>query len=330
MRIRSAVLAAVVGVLALAGVLHGAAGPPSIRPLEPRPAGVRAEAEVRKDVPYASASPVQTLHLSLPHRYGVAVPLVVVVHGGGWFEGDKGDVLGIVQSLNAAGYATAAVGYRLSGEAPFPAAVVDVATAVRWVRAHASTYGVDASRIALMGLSAGGHLASMVAVTGGETDVLGDDAAPFASGVADDVARRSAAVQAVVSWYGPSDFAAMDAQAAVSACRGEPDVHGGADSPESRWLGVPVATHPERAAAAAPATYLDGAGDLPPFHLAHGDRDCTVPRAQSDGLAAALRDAGASVSLTVLPDGEHATDAFTEEQIGPSIDFLDGVLGAAP
>src|SRR5687767_4110747 len=86
-------------------------------------------------------------------------PAVLLVHGGSWRQGDRSQLKGYGILLGRAGYVCVAPEYRLLGEAPWPAAIEDVKAAIRWVRASASSLGVDASRIAVEGNSAGAHLA---------------------------------------------------------------------------------------------------------------------------------------------------------------------------
>ena len=281
--------------------------------------GVVADAEVIKQLAYASASGRQVLHLSLPVRTGSRVPVVVLVHGGGFETGGKGDVRFLVEVLNAAGYATAAIDYRLSGEALFPAAVQDVKAAIRLVRSIAPVHGIDPDQIAVWGLSAGGHLAAMAGVSGDQRTVLDGESSSDSS--------ASSSVQAVVAWYAPTDFAAMDRQAIdPGGCPGVPDLHDPADSPESRWLGGALDDVPEVVRSATPAQYLDAASVVPPFYLAHGDRDCTVPYGQTLEFADALRSAGADVSVDIVTGAGHAERPFDQAQIEPSISFLDRVF----
>ena len=285
--------------------------------------GVVAESEVFNELPYAAVSPSQVLHLSLPDQTGDAVPAVVLVHGGGFSEGSRGDVRFLVEALNARGYATAAIDYRLSGEALFPAAVQDVTSAIRWVRANAAAHGIDPDRIAVWGLSAGGNLAAMAAVTADRGTLADPDDRPADSGDP----PVTGAVQAVVAWYAPMDFGTIDAQGVdPGGCPDRPGLHDPADSVESRYLGAALPAAPELVRASAPATYLHGVEGLPPFYLAHGDRDCIVPFAQTLEFADAVRAAGGQVSVDIVAGAGHATAEINRAQVQPSIDFLDDVL----
>ncbi len=162
-----------------------------------------------KDVVYANASSTQKLDIYLPSGNG-PFPVVVNIHGGGFKLGDKtmGDaVLG--QTLLNSGYAIASIDYRLSGEAKFPAAVLDAKAAVRFLRANATKYKLNPDKIVAFGASAGGNIASMLGTSG---DIAEFDDASLGNA---DVSSR---VQAVINWFGPNDFGQMDAQAKAQGC----------------------------------------------------------------------------------------------------------------
>ncbi|MEX2261351.1 MAG: alpha/beta hydrolase [Bryobacteraceae bacterium] len=132
-----------------------------------------------------------------PENRGARLPVVVWVHGGGWRAGskDKPRCLSLVRE----GYAIVAINYRLSGEATFPSQIYDVKAAIRWVRANAKQYGFDPERIAVFGASAGGHLAALAGTSGGVKELEGSLGN----------AEESSRVQAVVDWFGPTDFLQM-------------------------------------------------------------------------------------------------------------------------
>lgn len=283
-------------------------------------AGVeRAETETETGIAYADASPSETLDLYLPESDGTeAVPVVVLLHPGAFQSGDSSMEAGYAQALVDQGIAAAAVNYRLSGEATFPAGAQDVKAAVRWLRANAATYGLDPDNIGAWGQSAGGWFANMLGATGDQATVFDDDTL----GNAD----QSSAVQAVVSWFGPTDFATMDEQAAETNCpAGQAQVHGTADSPESLWLGEAVDSSPA-AEQTDISSYVADAEVLPAWYLAHGDSDCLVPGGQSAELNDALEAAGATVTYNVLEGAGHMDPAFDSTQLTPTVDFLEQAL----
>lgn len=277
-------------------------------------------ATVETGIPYADASPSQTLDLYLPADTSTPVPLVVLIHGGAFAMGDSGMEAGKAQTLVEQGYAVASLNYRLSGEALFPAGAQDVKAAVRFLRANADTYGIDPDRFAAWGSSAGGWLANMLGVTGDQSTVFDDPALGNA-----DV---SSAVQAVVSWFGPTNFATMDTQAAeVTACAGSAQVHDAATSPESAWLGSALPDVPDVTAQTDLASYLETATVVPPFYFAHGDADCNVPLGQSEELAEALVASGVTETVSVVAGAGHADPLIDEQETVPSIAFIDESLG---
>ena len=100
-------------------------------------------------------------------------PAVLFIHGGGWRSGDRSQHVPMAQQLAAKGYVTATAEYRLSTEAPYPAAVHDLKAAIRWLRANARQYPIDTTRIAVWGFSAGGQLAALVGTTNGYAPLEG-------------------------------------------------------------------------------------------------------------------------------------------------------------
>jgi acetyl esterase/lipase len=187
----------------------------------------------------------------------------------------------------------AAIDYRLSGEARFPAPLEDVLAAVDWVRDNALPYGLDAGRVFLWGDSAGGHLALLAALTG-------------------------TAVQAVVAWFPVTDLPGMPSD--LLDVGGVPDL--GPDSREARLLGAPVSAVPDLARQASPLSHAHVSA--PPVLLLHGTADDLVPAAQSVRLASALRQAGAAVELELVPGATHFWKGASDVDaiIRRSIDFL--------
>ncbi len=162
-------------------------------------------------------------------------------------------------------YAVVSMNYRLSGEAIWPAQIHDCKAAVRWIRANASTYAFNPGMIAAWGGSAGGHLSAMTGTSGGieslEDLSLGNP-------------EQSSRIQAVVNWFGPTDFLRMDEHLEASGVP-DPMVHSVEDSPESRLLGKNLEDGPGLVRSANPETYISG--DDPPFLIQHGMKDRLVP-----------------------------------------------------
>lgn len=234
----------------------------------------------------------QMLDLYLPEA-GENLPLIIYLHGGAWLGGSKNQTpaIGFVEE----GYAAASVEYRFSQHAIFPAQIEDVKTAVRWLRANADEYGIDAERFGVWGHSAGAHLAILLGVTDGVTE--------FEVGENLDV---SSAVQVVIDNYGPTDFALMDAHRLPDG-----QEHNPADSPESQLVGGALQENLDAVARANPITYVSE-GDAP-FLVVHGDSDPVVPHNQSVILVEALEDANVPVEFYTVAGGGHG--GFTDPRV---------------
>ena len=267
------------------------------------PAGVT----VHRDVAYVpNGHERQKLDLYLPAG-GEKRPLIIWIHGGAFRRGSKESPELPVDYL-AHGFALAAINYRLSQHAIFPAQLEDSKTAVRWLRAHADHFKLDSERFIAWGPSAGAYLSAMLGTTGHTTEFdVGEHLA------------MSSQVQAVVDYFGPTDFLQMDAQRVPDGM-----VHNTADSPESELIGGAIQDHPDKVAKASPITYITS--DAPPFLIVHGDSDLLVPYQQSPLLVAALQKAGVSVTFYTVVGGGHGgftdpqvallTQAFLAEQFG--------------
>jgi acetyl esterase/lipase len=194
--------------------------------------------------------------------------------------------------------------------------VHDVKAAIRWVRANATIYQFDPQKIAAWGGSAGGYLALMAGVTAGIVELedmsLGNP-------------QQAAHVQAVVDWFGPTDFLKMDEQLTASGLKPEPgEEHSGPDSPESRLLGRQITLVPELVRAANPESYIRPGA--PPFLIQHGTRDGTVPFQQSVSMAEKLtRVLGKEkVELSLLDGAGHGGSEFqTPENVRKVFNFLN-------
>ena len=159
----------------------------------------------------------------------------------------------------------AAIDYRLSGEARFPAPLDDVRTAIGWIGEHAADYGLDAGRVFLWGDSAGGHLALLAALTG---------AAVPGPGVPGPGVPRSV-VRGVVAWFPVTDLTGLPSD--VASAGGVPDP--GPESREALLLGVPASSVPDLAREASPVSHASAAA--PPVLLMHGAAGDLVPPAQT-------------------------------------------------
>lgn len=257
------------------------------------------------DIPYANQSSTQRLDIYLPNAGHGPFPVIVAIHGGAFLMGDKADA-----QLNAPltgvnlGYAVVSINYRLSGEAIFPAAVLDVQAAIRFLKSNAAKYQLDPERFAAWGGSAGGNLAAWVGAASRTEDTR---------------------IHAVVDWFGPIDFLAMDGQFRISGL-GRPN-HSAIHSPESLYLGYEIAKVPELVKEANPASYLHK--DVPPFFIQHGTKDPLVPTEQSVLFADEIRRIAGNerVILEIIEGAGHGGSRFEDpKNLGKVFAFLDKSL----
>lgn len=264
-------------------------------------ADVRAQQPDFSDLKWANVSTdaggTQPLRMNiwLANSRGERSPLLIWIHGGAWLAGTYDNPPPGLQMLLDNGYAVASVQYRLSGAAIFPAQIHDVKGAIRYLRARADEYHLDASRFAAWGSSAGGHLATLLGVSGGVAELEGKTGGNL---------DQSSTIQCVIDYFGPTDVINMNLD--ITNPPGGMN-HDPPASPESQLIGFdgpgqgtgvlranlanPSPPYPEKVALATavnPITHLDT--DDPPIFIAHGDQDTVVPHKQSQRLADALED----------------------------------------
>lgn len=250
-----------------------------INPLIPVPETI----QVEKDVQYGTGGDrALKLDLYQPRSLDRPVPGLVFIHGGAWSGGKRSDYRYYGIKFAERGYVFATITYRLSNEAPFPAAVEDAKCAVRWMRANAERLKVDPEKIAVVGGSAGGHLALMVGYTSDIASLEGTGGHP-------DVSSR---VQAVVDLYGPTDLTlpAVRTSGAVKRFLGGKDW---GQAPETYRLASPI---------------MHVTKDDPPTLILHGTIDQVVTVSQSDALAEKLKKTGVSYHFDRLEGWPHAMD----------------------
>lgn len=221
-------------------------------------------------------------------------PAVLYFPGGGFTSADHEKFLEMRYALARAGYVVAACEYRAVPN-KFPALLEDAKAAVRWMRAHASEFGVDADRIGLLGDSAGGYVVQMAGATNGEKNW---DVGDFK--------EVSSDVQAVVSIYGISDLTT------IGEGIGNENVHASAAVTEALLLngpafkdfaGASVNADPQKAKAASPIGHVDGTE--PPFLLMHGSGDKVVSPLQSKKMFEALQNKKVEAEYVLVRGAEH-------------------------
>jgi len=302
------------------GLAGCGAAPPDTGQFDQGPSAALSQAELSAepirfelDLPYGdSGDPRRRLDLYLPDEPASdALPVIVFLHGGGWMQGDKADGAGhLLPFVRDGAYAGVSAGYRLTGEAEWPAQIHDARTVIRWVRAHADEYGLDPGRIAVWGRDAGAHLALMVGVTGDTAALDGEDG-PYG--------EHSSHVSAVVNFFGVTDIPALVGQPS--------DVdRTGPNAPEARLIGGTVPDNEQRARAASPMSYISAAD--PPVLTLHGTADRTVPYDQAVRLDRKLNALGVDSYLISVTDAGHG--GFPAEADARVAWFLGNVLLGEP
>ena len=202
-----------------------------------------------RDLRYADGSTnAHVLDLYIPARPDHPLPVLLWIHGGGYNKGDKSPCPAALIAPD--GFIVAAINYRLSSESPFPAQIMDIKGAVRWLRAHASDYGIDSDRFGVWGGSSGGHLAALLGTSGGNSELEGDIGGNL---------NQSSRVQAVCDWYGPTDMSKIYEQVAPdNRFKQHPEL-----SPIAMLFGGMEKATPKMLQLANPIAYISK--DNPPF-----------------------------------------------------------------
>jgi acetyl esterase/lipase len=270
------------------------------------------QVEVRGDISFLASARTEKLDLYLPksRKAGEKSPAVLLIHGGGWKEGDKRQAREIEFGMTLAknGFVAASINYALRSDGKFPLNLQDCKNGVRYLRAHADELGIDPNRISVMGGSAGGHLALLVAYTGDQSNLAPSQPYP---GVSDKVLS-------VVDFYGVSNLATRkETDPSGKPLKIEP-----LDSTTQSIFG----STPQDWKKASPVTYVKR--DVPPTLILHGKKDTTVDSDQSQELADALKKAGANYEIIWLPNAPHSfsfqyavpkSKKPLEKDVGPAV-----------
>jgi len=270
------------------------------------------QVEVRGDISFLTSARTEKLDLYLPknRKAGEKSPAVLLIHGGGWKEGDKRQAREIEFGMTLAknGFVAASINYALRSDGKFPLNLQDCKNGVRYLRAHADELGIDPNRISVMGGSAGGHLALLVAYTADQPNLAPSQ--PY-HGVSDKVSS-------VVDFYGISNLATRK----ETDPNGKPLKIEPLDSTTQSIFG----STPQDWKKASPVTYVKR--DVPPTLILHGKKDTTVDSDQSQELADALKKAGATYEIIWLPNAPHSfsfqyavpkSKKPLEKDVGPAV-----------
>lgn len=273
----------------------------------------RAEVITEQDIVYGKGGDVDLkLDLARPKEGDGPFPGLILIHGGGWSAGKRQDFTSLARQAAERGYVAVTITYRLTepdpktkaGKVPFPAQIEDCKCAVRWLKANAEKYRVDANRIGVGGASAGGHLSLLVGLTDASSKLEGS------GGNAD----QSSRVNAVVNMFGPTEMVECwkvgpRARPAIQALIGTPE-------------GAPDAFK-----AASPVTYVTD--DDPPVLTLHGAADTLVPPSQAQVLDDAMRLSRAKHELLILEGQGHGFTGDSQKKAMETMwTFLDKHLKA--
>lgn len=292
------------------------------------------------DITYLERWGYRPLNLDLyrPRKATGRLPLVIYVHGGSFLQGSgrmptpafKNGMDGLLAMLAAHGYATAAVEYRLGGEALMPAGILDMKAAIRWLRANADKYNLDPNRFAVFGDSAGGGAAALLGTSCGAKE-FAENYPPSRGGP--DLSKYSDCVQASIDWFGIIDMAQLDSMWADTPEVKTPLYHNNADSTQSQVYGC-VLGHTcksELVQMYNPIKYIDPSDKGTAFMMVHGTGDVAVSWKQPQMFYDKLREAGITARLELLPGLGHyfmgATDQDVKKITSDMLEFLDQTIG---
>ena len=263
------------------------------RPDTSQPARLDLRYSVQRDRTYTPSGWPQPLFADVYIPEGAGpFPAVLVVHGGGWQSGDRAQVESIARRIARRGYVAVNITYRLVPGALFPAPVLDLQQALRWMQQNAATYRIDPDRIGAWGYSAGAHLAALVG----------------ALGPGDRLYAEGARIKAVVAGGTPADLRKFHGGTLVPNFLGE------------RWRESSTAFR--ESSPAAYVTPLD-----PPTFLYHGTWDLLVPLDQATDYKAALDQAGVPNELYLMRGLGHISAFLLDgEAVQRGADFLDRYL----
>jgi acetyl esterase/lipase len=253
------------------------------------------------NIPYANDTlKKHLLDIYLPHTGKNSYPLVVWIHGGAWMKNDKYADMGYMKNTLKGfidnGYAVASIDYRWSTTAVFPAQIQDCNQAVEFLYQNAAKYKLDRNRIALIGFSAGGHLANLLGLSNNNT--VKDF---YVNGK-----KSHFKIKLVLDFYGPTNFLTLNG-------------HNSKDPRESitLLLGGMADANPDKAKKASPVSYIDQ--NDPPFLIVQGEKDESVNPDQSISLSSKLNNAGVKNELIIVPDAPHYGIMFDTENIREKI-----------
>lgn len=263
------------------------------------------------------------LDIHLPTTGKAPFPIVICVYGSAWFSNNSKEATfhdGLGQRLLKAGFAVVSINHRSSRDAVFPAQIQDVKAAIRFIRANSNKFSLDSRFIGITGWSSGGHLSALTGTTNTTKQTTIGNLPIDIEGNLGQFTAASSQVNAVVDWYGPTDFLLMD------GC-GSALKHDDSKSPESTLIGGPIQENKDKVALANPVSYVSKSN--PPFLIIHGDKDLTVPRCESVRLYEALQQAGVRSEFITVSGGGHGPGVQIDTYYDKMIAFFQNELKMA-
>ncbi len=257
-----------------------------------------------ENIPYANDTlKKHLLDIYLPPVEKLSYPLIVWIHGGAWMLNDKyadmGYMANTIKAFIDSGYAVASIDYRYSTTAPFPAQIQDCNRALEFLYNNGAQYNIDGDRIAVIGFSAGGHLASLLALSNNN----------FVKSFFYKGKKPGFKISLVLDFYGPSDFSTLKGN-------NDTDPH----NPITLLLGATVKDRPDLAKTASPITYVDK--NDPPFLIVQGEKDQSVNPDQSVLLSERLTKAGVPNELIIVPNAPHFGVMFDADFIRKKVMYF--------
>lgn len=256
------------------------------------------------------------LDVFLPKKGKAPFPIIVTIYSSAWFSNSaKGSVFkeGLGQALLNNGFAVVSINHRSSADAVWPAQLHDIKAAVRFIRANATKFSLDSSFVGVTGFSSGGHLSTMLGVTSHlknakigslDIDLEGNIGKSLNSG---------SHVNAVVDWFGPTNFITMD------SC-GSSFKHDDVKSPESSLIGTAIQENKDKVALANPISYISKS--IVPFLIIHGTNDKLVPYCQSQELYQKMQQVNVPSQFITFDGGGHGPGVMIDKYYKEMVDFF--------
>lgn len=272
------------------------------------------------DIDYAGDGIIgHKMDVFLPKKGKGPFPVVMAIYGSAWFSNSaKASVFydGLGQKLLKAGYAVASINHRSSNDAKWPAQLHDVKAAIRFLRANSSSFLIDTHFVGITGYSSGGHLSSMAGVTSNIKSIKIGNVETDLEGTVGRNLNENSHVNAVVDWFGPTDFLIMD------AC-GSSFAHNDIKSPESNLIGGAIQDNKEKVAIANPISYVHQS--IPPFLIIHGNKDELVPHCESEKLYEKMNAVQAKAEMIMVDGGKHGPGVMIDTYYNRMIEFFNRV-----